>query len=130
MACTQPQSVGQVPAISFENASFTLEVARTAVEKQQGLMFRESLADDAGMLFIFDDTAPRGFWMKNTLIPLDMIYLDENFTVVEVKENVPPCTEDPCPTYVSVPARYVLEVNAGASARSGIRVGSRATLRE
>lgn len=89
-------------------------------------MYRESMPTGHGMLFIFNDTEPRGFWMKNTKIPLDMIYLDENLTVIEIKKNVRPCLEDPCEVYQSKPAMYVLEVNAGESVK--IKDGSRAVL--
>lgn len=119
-------SCSSSPHISFDSASFSLELAITPEQKQQGLMFRESLPKDAGMLFVFNDTEPRGFWMKNTKIPLDMIYLDENLTVVEIKKNIRPCLEDPCAVYKSKPAKYVLEVNAGESVK--IKEGSQAVL--
>lgn len=91
-------------------------------------MFRDSLASDGGMLFVFNDTEPRSFWMKNTKIPLDLISLDENFTVTGVRSNVPPCKKDPCPSYSLAKAHYVLEINAGVAADSQIVRGSRAAL--
>ena len=74
------------------------------------------------MLFIFDEQSPKTFWMKNTKIPLDMVFLDSNWTVVEIKRDVPPCFEDPCERYTSLPAQYVLEVNAGAAREIGVGI--------
>jgi len=91
-------------------------------------MGRQTLAPSAGMLFIFEDEQPRTFWMKNTVIPLDMIFLDANKTVVEVKLDVLPCVQDPCATYTSRPAMYVLEINAGTATTRGIVIGINATL--
>ena len=85
-------------------------------------MFRESLPENSGMLFIFPDSSPRSFWMKNTLIPLDMIWIDESKKIVGITENVQPCKADPCPSYPSgKPVKYVLEVNAGFAERKGIK---------
>jgi len=125
IACT-PVATG--PQITFDKITFNLEIAQTSEEMQKGLMNRESLPANQGMLFIFTDMQPRGFWMKNTLIPLDMIFLDNNLTVVEVKKNVQPCEADPCPVYNSVPAQYVLEVNAGLAEKNSIGISSVAKL--
>ncbi|HLC32713.1 MAG TPA: DUF192 domain-containing protein [Candidatus Nanoarchaeia archaeon] len=116
------------PIITFENgASFSVELAKTPQEHAKGLMNRTQLDDNAGMLFIFADQAPRTFWMKNTILSLDMIFLDQNMTIVEIKKGVQPCASDPCPTYPSLPAQYVLELNAGTAARTKIVVGMNAT---
>ena len=80
------------------------------------------------MLFIFDDVKPRTFWMKNTLIPLDMIFLDSNLAVVEVKSNISSCNKDPCPIYSSLPAQYVLEVNAELAEKYNVTNSSQAKL--
>ncbi len=123
-------SCSAVPNVSFDNgASFTVEPARTNEEKAKGLMHRESMPTDHGMLFVFDKDAPRAFWMKNTLIPLDMIFIDEEWKVVEIRADVQPCKEDPCPTYPSKPAKYVLEINGGLAGKTGIQVGSKMSLR-
>jgi uncharacterized membrane protein (UPF0127 family) len=98
-------------------------VARTPAEVERGLMFRERLASDAGMLFIFPDTAVRTFWMKNTLIPLDMIFADEQGVVVGVIESAEPLTT--APRSVGAPSRYVLEVNGGWSAAHDVARGDR-----
>ena len=87
-------------------------------------MFRETLADDAGMLFLFPDAAPRAFWMRNTRIPLDIVYLDSELAIVGWSLNTPPCRTRRCPSYPSGrPARYVLEVNAGEMERLGASLG-------
>lgn len=107
---------------------FTVEVARTDADRQRGLMFRKTLAPNRGMLFVFSDDAPRAFWMKNTLISLDMIFVDHDGTVVGVQRAVP-CGSagsavDACPAYSSgSPARYVIEVRAGTVKRLGLAVG-------
>lgn len=119
------------PSVVFDNAEkFNVEIAKTIEQKEQGLMYRTSLAEDQGMLFVFDDVVSRSFWMKNTLISLDMIFLGENQTVVEIKENVPPCKTDPCGIYTSVPAKSVLEIGGGLARKKQVHVGSIASLRE
>ncbi|MEM3155002.1 MAG: DUF192 domain-containing protein [Candidatus Woesearchaeota archaeon] len=121
-----------VPVVTFDNGvSFEVEIARTPAEQQKGLMYRESLPENRGMLFIFSVEEPKTFWMKNTLIPLDMVFLDGNMVVVEVKTGVPPCKADPCLTYTSEkPAQYVLELNANVAEKYGIVPGRKMSLRE
>ena len=105
-------------------AVYRLELALTPEDQAQGLMFRENLPEKTGMLFVFAESAPHHFWMKNTMIPLDMIWMDEANRVVFVSANTPPCTADPCPTYgPSAPARRVLEIAGGAGAKEGVTVG-------
>ena len=88
-----------------------------------GLMMRSTLAADHGMLFVFPDTAARAFWMKNTLIPLDILYFDADRRLVSMQLDVPPCTADPCPTYPSsAAARYVLELSAGTAQGIGAKM--------
>ncbi|MBI4018468.1 MAG: DUF192 domain-containing protein, partial [Candidatus Aenigmarchaeota archaeon] len=74
-------------------------------------------------IFIYGSDEPRSFWMKNTLIPLDLIFADSRGIVVDMKENFKPCEDFGCPRYVSRPAKYVLEVNAGFAKKHGIRAG-------
>lgn len=101
-----------------------LELALTDQEKVLGLMFRDNLPADRGMLFPFKTDSNLPFWMKNTYIPLDFVWLDASGTVVDVRSDVPPCESDPCPSYSSHhPARAVLEVNAGFAAAHGIHPG-------
>jgi YVTN family beta-propeller protein len=103
-----------------------IEVPDDLEEFMRGLMFRKHLPWNAGMLFSYNGEEPRTFWMKNTLIPLDMIFVDSSSKIVEIKENVPPCEQEECPTYPSKePAQYVLEVNAGFVQENGIKVGDR-----
>ena len=98
-----------------------VEIADDNGERTRGLMHRESLAENRGMLFIFPDEALRSFWMKNTLIPLDMIFLDGKKNIVSITKNAVPCCasgcackNSSCPLYSSKgKSRYVIEVNAG-----------------
>jgi uncharacterized membrane protein (UPF0127 family) len=109
-------------------AEYAVELAVTPEDQAQGLMFRESLPERAGMLFWFPDTAPHHFWMKNTMIPLDMIWMDEAGTVLFVSADTPPCKADPCPTYgPDAPAKCVLEIAGGKAKAEGVKVGSKAT---
>jgi uncharacterized membrane protein (UPF0127 family) len=107
-------------------AIYRVELARTAEEMAQGLMFRESLAERSGMLFLFpyDDDAHK-FWMKNTLIPLDIIWLDANGKVLFVSANTPPCRADPCPNYgPDFAIATVLEIAGGMAEKEKVTVGS------
>jgi hypothetical protein len=102
------------------------EIVDDPQERQRGLMFRENLEENSSMLFVFDLEMPLSFWMKNTLIPLDMIFVSENGTINEIKENVQPCNKDPCPSYPSNHAsKYVLEVNGGFSQKNKIKIGDK-----
>ncbi|HEX5354128.1 MAG TPA: DUF192 domain-containing protein [Rhodanobacteraceae bacterium] len=112
------------PSITLRGHTFSVEVAATPAEQEQGLMNRPSMPADHGMLFVFSEAQPVTFWMKNTLIPLDMLFFDTSHQLVAVKANVPPCKADPCKEYPSgVPIRYVLELNAGTAAKLGLRKG-------
>ncbi|MGH8371982.1 MAG: DUF192 domain-containing protein [Gammaproteobacteria bacterium] len=97
---------------------FTVEIADTEASREHGLMFRTHLAADHGMLFIYPDAQIRNFWMKNTLIPLDILFFDANARLINISAETPPCKIADCPTYAStVPARYVLELKAGTATR-------------
>jgi uncharacterized protein len=99
-----------------------LEIAKTPQERSIGLMNRDSLCETCGMLFVFDSPAIQSFWMKNTKIPLDMIFLDETGNVVTIHEKTTPFQESP--SYQSTkPAKYVLEVNAGWTQKLLLSVG-------
>jgi len=102
---------------------FTVEVARTPEEQQRGLMFRESLAPDRGMIFPYDPPQPVGFWMKNTLIPLDMIFIRADGTIANIAENTVPLSLDSVPS--AGDAAAVLEIAGGRSAQLGIKAGDR-----
>lgn len=101
-----------------------VEVARTERDKIRGLMHRRHLAPDAGMLFLYDREEPRSFWMRNTYIPLDMIFIGADHRVVGVVADAEPLTDDG--REVDAPSQYVLEVNAGFAARYRIGPGTRA----
>lgn len=104
--------------------AYTVEVAKTRAQITRGLMHRPHLADDRGMLFLGERPQPISFWMKNTLIPLDIIFLDDQWKVVGLHSNVPPCEADPCPAYPSPgPAMHVLEINAGQAKALGVEPG-------
>jgi len=105
-------------------AVYSVEIPRTPEAREQGLMFRKNLPPRTGMLFVFDTTGRYAFWMKNCLIPLDLVWLDESKRVVAILPDTPPCKADPCPIYqFDVPARYVLEIAAGAAKREGLALG-------
>lgn len=109
---------------TLHDTRITVELATNAASRAHGLMGRTRLAPDHGMLFVFPDTQPRWFWMKNTLIPLDILYFDGHRKLVSMQLDVPPCKADPCATYPSdMPARYVLELAAGEARHMGARVG-------
>jgi uncharacterized membrane protein (UPF0127 family) len=102
----------------------TLELAETEDEQRQGLMFRPSLPDDQGMLFLYEQDWAHTFWMKNTFVALDIIFLAADGTVADMIEDVRPCKVEPCPRYTSrVPVRAVLEVVAGTAKAHGVAVG-------
>ena len=110
--------------VELKGERFKVELALTREEQARGLMFVESMADDEGMLFIFDGEAPRSFWMKNTKIPLDIFYFDSELKLVSVAKNARPCVVQRCPGYPSEGlAQYVLELNAGLADRLGVQRG-------
>ena len=106
---------------------YAIEIADDDAERARGLMFRDELAVGHGMLFIHERQGPLAYWMKNTRIPLDILYFDEAQKLVSQQRDVPPCSlGDRCPPYPSsAPARYVLELNAGEAARIGLEDGAK-----
>lgn len=111
-------------AIFANGSSVELEVAADDETRQQGLMFRDRVRPGSGMLFIFPSTDVYAFWMKNTFIPLDMIWITGEGKIVDIKSDVPPCKADPCPSYPpSGPARLVLELGAGGARQYGLKIG-------
>lgn len=124
-----PQNIGQklpIEAIAIAaNRKFELEVARTPQQQAIGLMGRTSLADNRGMLFLFSSPQPIKFWMKNTLIPLDMIFLRDG-KVQAIAANVPPCKTATCPTYgPDTESDRVIELRGGTAKEIGLKVGDR-----
>ena len=124
---TSCQSAAQV---CINNHCVEVQVVQKYDELMRGLQFRKSLPQNAGMLFVFSQSAVYPFWMKDTLIPLDMIWLDESKQVVHIERNVPPCRQDPCPVYTpSAKAFYVLEINGQCVEKLGIQAGNKAEFR-
>jgi uncharacterized membrane protein (UPF0127 family) len=119
----------ELTRVTVGSAAFQVEMAQTAQERERGLMFRRELPHDRGMLFV-QSSGPAAFWMKNTYIPLDLLYFDADGALLQIEANTPPCTTPTCPIYPSntVTVRYILEINAGEAARRGIRVGDRLQL--
>jgi uncharacterized membrane protein (UPF0127 family) len=116
--------VETVTVISKTGAhTFKAEIADDEAERQKGLMFRESMADTQGMLFEFPDVAERSFWMRNTYIPLDIIYIGPDGRIVSIAREARPFDETPLPSYA--PATGVLEINGGLASRLGIEPGDR-----
>jgi uncharacterized membrane protein (UPF0127 family) len=124
-ACASAAPVHDVsPAVTLHGQHFSVELATNDASRERGLMMRTTLAPDRGMLFVFTQANPQAFWMKNTLIPLDILYFGSDLRLVSMQLNVPPCKADPCPIYPSnLPARYVLELAAGTAHRIGAQVG-------
>jgi len=112
--------------VCIENTCIKAEIADDDYTRQQGLMYRESLADDRGMLFVFQDEGEYGFWMKNMLIPLDIIWISKDMQVVDISANVEPC-RDTCDNITPKKAvKYVLEVQSGFVDKHKIRLGDKA----
>ncbi|HEX8169548.1 MAG TPA: DUF192 domain-containing protein [Thermoanaerobaculia bacterium] len=141
VACSQPQQAPAAPkeeggpgrmrtvdteprVVLPDGYPVHVEVAADDETRANGLMYRDRLRPGTGMLFFFPADGEYPFWMKNTLIPLDMIWIDKNQRVVHVAENVPPCKTSDCPNYApNAVARYVLELDAGMAKEHGIKAG-------
>jgi uncharacterized membrane protein (UPF0127 family) len=128
-ACASaPVAASQKPEVELHGHRIKVEIAADDASRAHGLMDRTSMPAGQGMLFVFPDSQIRTFWMKNTLIPLDMLFFDADRKLVTLHADVPPCGADPCATYPSTaPARYVLELNAGTATKLGVREGDVAT---
>jgi uncharacterized membrane protein (UPF0127 family) len=126
---TKPQPVLETRIINIQTASGAVpieaELARTAREKQAGLMFRKELEDGKGMLFIFENDEAHSFWMKNTLIPLSIAFVYYDGTILEIKNLYP---RDLGPVHPSRSVRYALEAPQGWFDRAGIKAGDRLDL--
>lgn len=105
---------------------YSVEVADDDAERARGLMFRDQMDPGTGMLFIHERDEPLAYWMKNTRIALDILYFDSDGKLVAQQRDVPPCSAgDRCPSYPSnVPARYVLELNAGSATKLNLESGA------
>lgn len=123
-ACTPGQQALVIHSASGDHR-VKVEVVTEPAEQARGLMYRRSLGKDSGMLFIFRQEGPQSFWMKNTLIPLDMIFISKDLVIVDIA-TMQPCASYPCPSYTSrQPVLYVLEVNAGYCRSRNISIGDK-----
>ncbi|MDY6865513.1 MAG: DUF192 domain-containing protein [Halobacteriota archaeon] len=105
------------------------EVSDSSSEKIRGLMYRTHLNETEGMLFVYDSERNLSFWMKNMEIPIDMIWLDSNLSIVHIEDSVPPCKGGDCPTYTAPSkAMYILEVRANFTNRNDVQVGDQIKL--
>jgi uncharacterized protein len=126
-AAAQPVTFAK-DTVTIETAAgdkhrFTVELATSPAQVAQGLMFRRQMAADAGMLFVFERPDPAVFWMKNTYIPLDMIFIGTDGRILNIAERTIPMTETP--VHAAGPTRAVLEVNGGTASRLGLKAGDR-----
>lgn len=114
------------PWVELAGRRFTVEIAADEASRTRGLMFRDSMPADHGMLFVFENEEPLAFWMKNTRIPLDILYFDAERRLVSAAENTSPCSAgDRCPSYPSKgAARFTLELNAGIAHQLAIQPGA------
>ena len=116
-----PSEIGA--EVTIGSSKFYVEVASDDPSRSKGLMFRENLEEERGMLFVYDDSEVRHFWMKNTLIPLDMLFMDEQNRIKKIRSAVP-CKSSVCERYGSeVPVKYVLEIRGGLAEEKGIKEG-------
>ena len=111
----------QIHYAEINQVKIPVELAVTVQQKEQGLMFRTNLT--GGMLFTYDDEQPRHFWMKNTLIPLDMIFINQNNEIVTIHHAIP-CIDEPCTIYPGN-AKYVLETNGNFTIKNNIKEGNK-----
>lgn len=120
-----PQAVAAGPRVTLPDGFVVrVELATNDETRAQGLMYRDTLPPGNGMLFLFsrDDEYP--FWMKNTLIPLDMIWVTSERRIAAISHDVPPCKADPCPSYPpNAISRFVLELAAGEAKKHGLKAG-------
>ncbi|KRG64712.1 ACR family protein [Stenotrophomonas humi] len=112
--------------VELAGSRYQVELAQDDETRARGLMFREQMDADHGMLFIHDRQEPQAYWMKNTKLPLDILYFDTDRRLVSQQRDVPPCSAgDMCPPYPSFkPARYVLELNAGQATKLNLQDGT------
>lgn len=124
-ACQQ----NTTPQACINENCFNLEVVDTPQTREKGLMYRQYLPEDKGMLFVFEKTGNYPFWMKNTLIPLDMLWINENKEIVRIM-SATPCQEDPCKIYnPKSEALYVLEINANITKEKNIKEGDKVEIK-
>jgi hypothetical protein len=117
---------GEITRVCSGAFCFQVEIADTPAEREVGLMNRTQLDENQAMLFVFEQEGLYAFWMKDTLIPLDIIWIDHNWRITYLARDMQPCVSNPCPIFEpGVPALYVLEASAGSADRLGLKTGSR-----
>ena len=115
--------------LTLNGQTLSVELATTPAQRARGLMFRASMPANHGMLFLFSRPRSMAFWMKNTAMPLDILFFDQQSRLITAHYNVPPCRSTPCPHYSSGrPAALVLELNGGRSAALKLREGDKLTI--
>ena len=125
-AATLWAAASTIPLKLPSKRTLTVELMIKEPDRAMGLMFRDSLPQDRALLFVFDTLDFHPIWMKNCRFPIDIVWLNEQRKVVHVEASVPPCKQDPCPTYQSLQrAAYVVELNAGQASREKLALGSR-----
>jgi uncharacterized membrane protein (UPF0127 family) len=116
----------QLLEVCIEQTCFEAEIADSPKERAKGLMFREKLEEDKGMLFVYPEERTYNFWMKNTLIPLDIIWISADKRIVHIEEAMP-CEEEPCKIYSpEKEAQFILEIKGGMAEKKGIEIGDEA----
>ena len=119
-----PSSFATDTQLVINDIVFEVELAITPDERKMGLKQRKNLAENQGMLFIYSEPQIISFWMKQTLIPLDILFFDSNGQLLEAFDTVPPCTTSPCKRYTNQkPSQFVLEIPAGTRKKFNIKVG-------
>jgi uncharacterized membrane protein (UPF0127 family) len=124
--CRAPGRDRFIKVFFSDGRSVTAELAVTDEERSRGLMFRDNVLPGQGMLFVFEEEDLHSFWMKNTLVSLDMLWLGRDRRIIHIARNVPPCAAEPCPTYgPETPALFVLELKAGQADVLGLKLQDR-----
>ncbi|NMB70008.1 DUF192 domain-containing protein [candidate division WWE3 bacterium] len=127
----QKRNVKVVRVVSIGGKDVEAEIASTPQERIKGLMYRTVLEDGKGMLFTFGSASQYPFWMKNMKISIDIIWIGENMTVIDIDQNVPPCEQENCEYYTPASAaKYVLEVPAGWAQRNNVQTGNTVEFKE
>ncbi|WP_437994869.1 DUF192 domain-containing protein [Sorangium sp. So ce185] len=119
-------ATGKVIFLEAQAPDVLVEIARKEKERARGLMYRKSMAENRGMIFVFQQRTQHSFWMHNTCIPLDMLFIDSDGTIVGIEENTPTLNDSSFD--VGCPSTYVLELNAGWARRHGVRAGQKVRL--
>lgn len=119
---SNPIQTTKTPQVCINKTCFDIEIAKTPKQRQIGLMYRKNMPELSGMLFVFQQSGQYNFWMKNTLIPLDMVRINDQLEIIDIKQAIP-CTQDPCPSYnPQWISSYVLELNSWVSQKYWIKI--------